>query len=79
MNIYGLTYDELENIFVDMGSKKFHGNQLFSWLYEKRINSYDEATNIKKELRSEIESKYSIDKLKIVNIEKDVDVIKYLF
>ena len=79
MNIYGLTYDELENIFIDMGSKKFHGNQLFSWLYEKRINSYDEATNIKKELRSEIESKYSIDKLKIVNIEKDVDVIKYLF
>ena len=79
MNIYGLTYDELENIFIDMGSKKFHGNQLFSWLYEKRINSYDEATNIKKELRSEIESKYSIDKLKIVNIEKDVDVVKYLF
>lgn len=79
MNIYGLTYDELENIFIDMGSKKFHGNQLFSWLYEKRINSYDEATNIKKELRTEIESKYSIDKLKIVNIEKDVDVVKYLF
>ncbi len=79
MNIYGLTYDELENIFIDMGSKKFHGNQLFSWLYEKRINSYDEATNIKKELRAEIESKYSIDKLKIVNIEKDVDVVKYLF
>ena len=79
MNIYGLTYDELENIFIDMGSKKFHGNQLFSWLYEKRINSYDEATNIKKELRSEIESKYSIDKLKIVNIEKDKDVCKYLF
>ena len=79
MNIYGLTYEELENLFVDIGSKKFHGNQLFSWLYEKRISNIDEATNIKKELRSLISSKYSFNKLKIVNIEKDVDVVKYLF
>ena len=79
MNIYGLTYEDLENYFLEIGSKKFHGNQLFSWLYEKRIKSYDEITNIKKELISEISSKYSIDRLKIVSIEKDVDVCKYLF
>ena len=79
MNIYGLTYEDLENFFLEIGSKKFHGNQLFSWLYEKRIKSYDEITNIKKELISEVSSKYSIDRLKIVSIEKDVDVCKYLF
>lgn len=79
MNIYGLTLEELENYFVNIGSKKFHGSQLFSWLYEKRIKSYDEVTNIKKELISEISSNYSIDRLKIVSIEKDVDVCKYLF
>ena len=79
MNIYGLTYEDLENYFLEIGSKKFHGNQLFTWLYEKRIKSYDEITNIKKELISEISSKYSIDRLKIVSIEKDVDVCKYLF
>ncbi|MBE6157492.1 MAG: 23S rRNA (adenine(2503)-C(2))-methyltransferase RlmN [Firmicutes bacterium] len=79
MNIYGLTYEDLENLFLEIGSKKFHGNQLFSWLYEKRIQSYDEVTNIKKELISEVSNKYSIDRLKIVSVEKDIDVCKYLF
>ncbi|MBQ2639834.1 MAG: 23S rRNA (adenine(2503)-C(2))-methyltransferase RlmN [Bacilli bacterium] len=79
MNIYGLTYEDLENLFLSFDSKKFHGNQLFSWLYEKRIKDYNEITNIKKELIKQIESKYSINRLKIVNVEKDKDVCKYLF
>ena len=53
-NIYGLTIEELEKVFIDLGSKKFHADQMFSWLYEKDIDSYDEVTNIKKELLAEI-------------------------
>lgn len=78
-NIYGLTIEEMEDIFVQMGSKKFHADQLFSWLYEKKIKSYEEVTNIKKEVLDDFKAKYSIKRLKIVNIEKDVDVCKYLF
>lgn len=79
MNIFGLTIEAMEEYFISLGSKKFHADQLFSWLYEKRINSYEEITNIKKELLEQVKSDYSIDKLKIVSIEKDVDVCKYLF
>ena len=78
-NICGLTMEEMEEYFISLGSKKFHADQLFSWLYEKRIDSYDSITNIKKELLEEVSKKYSIDKLKVVSIEKDVDVCKYLF
>ena len=78
-NIYGLTIEELEKVFIDLGSKKFHADQMFSWLYEKDIDSYDEVTNIKKELLAEISEVYSIEKLKIVRVERDVDVSKYLF
>ena len=39
-NIYNLTMVEMENYFLEIGSKKFHGKQLFSWLYEKRIDDY---------------------------------------
>ena len=78
-NIYGLTIEELEKVFIDLGSKKFHADQMFSWLYEKHIDSYDEVTNIKKELLAEINKVYSIEKLKIVRVERDVDVSKYLF
>ena len=78
-NIYGLTIEELEKVFIDLGSKKFHADQMFSWLYEKDIDSYDEVTNIKKELLAEINKVYSIEKLNIVRVERDVDVSKYLF
>ena len=78
-NIYGLTLEDLENYFIEIGSKKFHADQLFSWLYEKRIKSYEEVTNIKKELLERVSKDYSIDRLKIVSVEKDKDVCKYLF
>ena len=78
-NIYGLTLDEIENYFFAMKVKKFHALQLFSWLYEKRIHSYDEITNIKKEILNFLRLDYSISHLKIVEIQEDVDVCKYLF
>ena len=78
-NIYGLTLEEMEEYFVSMGSKKFHADQLFTWLYEKRIERYDEVTNIKKDLLDLIKSSYSIERLNIVDIQEDVDVSKYLF
>ena len=78
-NIYGLTLEDLEEYFLSIGSKKFHALQLFSWLYDKRIESFDEITNIKKEVIDKIREEFSIDRLKIVDIQDDVDVSKYLF
>lgn len=78
-NIYDLTYEEMEEYFLNIGSKEFHAMQLFTWLYEERVESYSEVTNIKKELLDNISRDYSIDRLKIVSVEEDVDVSKYLF
>ncbi len=79
MNIYGLTIEEMEVMFQEMGVKPFHAKQLFSWLYEKRINSYDEITDIKKDVVLQISKKYSLEKLKIVEVQEDTLVNKYLF
>ena len=78
-NIYGMSLEELEKLFLEKGSKKFHALQLFEWLYEKRIHSYQEITNIKNELLGEIEKDYSIKPLSIIKIQEDKDVSKYLF
>ncbi|MBR2828764.1 MAG: 23S rRNA (adenine(2503)-C(2))-methyltransferase RlmN [Bacilli bacterium] len=78
-NIYGLTLEDMENYFLEIGSKKFHALQLFLWLYEKRIHSYSDITNIKKELLEEIQNNFSIEQLKIVRVEEDLDVCKFLF
>ena len=63
MNIYGLTLEELEDLFISLGSKKFHALQLFSWLYEKRVESFDEMSDIKKDIISILKDNYSIDRL----------------
>ena len=78
-NIYGCTLEDLEEYFISIGSRKFHALQLFSWLYEKRIKSFDEVTNIKKEVLDILRKDYSMEPLKIVEVQKDVDVCKYLF
>ena len=78
-SIYGMTVESLEEYFINIGSRKFHAMQLFKWLYEKRIESYSDVTDIKKEVLDTISSNYSIDRLNIVDVQEDVDVCKYLF
>ncbi len=78
-NIFDLTVEDLEEYFINKGSKKFHALQLFNFLYEKRIKNIEEVTTIKKELLEEIKKDFSFDEIKLVLVEKDKDVSKYLF
>jgi len=42
----------LERFFVEIGEKPFRAKQLFKWLYRKNVASFEEMTDIRKELRS---------------------------
>lgn len=78
-NIYGMTVEKLENYFLTIGQKKFKAIQVYEWLYRKRIESFDEMSNIKKEVIDKLKSDFGNDKLKILTKLEDVDVCKYLF
>ena len=78
-SIYNMDIEEMEEYFLRHDDKKFHADQLFNWLYEKRVSSYEEITNIKKETLNNLKQEYSLSKLTLVNVEKDTDVNKYLF
>lgn len=78
-SIYDMDIEDMEEYFLSHNDKKFHADQLFSWLYEKRVNRYEEISNIKKETLNTIQQEYSIQKLKIEKVERDTDVNKYLF
>ena len=79
MTIYDLTKEELENYFLDHNDKKFRATQLFSWLYQKKVKSYAEITDIKKETLSMLENDLPLKRVEKVNVERDKDVNKYLF
>lgn len=78
-SIYDYSLKELETIFESMGEKKFKASQVFDWLYKKRVHSFDEMTNLKKEFIEKLKETFSINPLKILEELHDTDVSKYLF
>lgn len=78
-NIYDYTLEDLENYFISNGEKKFKAVQVFDWLYKKRVTSFDEMSNIKKDVIEKLKQDFSMNTIKIVQKQEDVDVVKYLF
>lgn len=78
-SIYNKSLNDLEEYFVSINEKKFKASQVYEWLYKKRVTSFDDMSNLKKEVIEKLKEYFCIDKLTIKKIEKDVEVNKYLF
>ncbi len=78
-SIYDFSKEKLENFFLENNEKKFKATQIYEWLYKKRVNSFDEMTNVSKNTISLLKEKFSIQKLKLITSQSDIDVDKYLF
>ena len=79
MNIYDLTLEKLENYFIGINEKKYRAKQVFSWLYEKRVTTFEEMTDLKKDLIEKLKEDFYIYIPEIVKEEHDKDVSKFLF
>lgn len=79
MNIYDFTLEELENYFLSIGEKKYRASQVFYWLYEKRVSSFLEMTNLSKDLIDHLSANFVITYPSIVSEEYDKGVSKFLF
>jgi len=77
--IYGQTLEDLENYFENIGEKKFKAIQIYDWLYKKRVNTFDEMSNIKKDVILKLKDDFNISKPIIVKKQSGKDVYKYLF
>ena len=78
-NIYGETIQDLEKYFESIGEKKFKAIQVYEWLYEKKVTSFDEFSNLKKEVREQLKKDYCLDKLEVKKRQVDELTEKYLF
>ena len=79
-SIYGLTRDELIDWAMEHGEKKFRATQIWDWLYKKRVQSFEEMTNISKDFIAILNENFCVNPLKqrIVQESKD-GTVKYLF
>lgn len=72
---------ELKEEFASAGEKSYTASQVYSWLHKHQVSSFDEMTNIKKELRENLKKIYYISdctiEKKLVSVYDET--VKYLF
>lgn len=80
-DIKSLTYLELVNETQKLGLKPFRAKQIYSWLHKFGAVSFDEMSNISKDLRNTLDENYLIPSCEIENkyVSKIDDTVKYLF
>lgn len=80
-NIKGLTLKELQDFVESLGEKKYRAAQLFSWMYAKGVESFDEMTDISKEFREILSSSARLDALALArkSISSTDGTTKFLF
>lgn len=62
VNIYGLTLEQLTEEMLALNQKSYRAKQLFSWLYVKKANSFDEMSDVSKSFRDVLKERYYIKK-----------------
>lgn len=79
-SIYSLTLDELKQWLDENGEKPFRATQIYEWLYHKRVKTFDEMTNLSKQLRDKLKENFAFTTLStIVKQESKDGTIKFLF
>lgn len=73
INFRQLTKEENLNLFEKLGEKKFRANQVYEWLWQKGVKSFDEMTNLSKPLREQLSKQYVINSLTMDIVQKSDD------
>ena len=76
----GKTPEELKAIALEVGLPGFAGKQMAQWLYQKRVRSIEEMTNLSKQGREALAQRYQVGMTEPVDVQTSKDgTRKYLF
>lgn len=80
-DIRALTSEELTSEIIEMGFPQFRAKQIYSWVQEKCVSSFDEMTNIPLTMKTALSEKFSFYGCKINTklVSKIDGTVKYLF
>ena len=79
-NIKDYNLEELKKELQSMDEKTFRAEQIFKWLYQEKVRSFDEMTNLSLDLRNKLKQNYTICNYNILKKQESKDgTIKYLF
>lgn len=79
-SIYSLRLDEMKEWLTANGEKAFRAAQIYEWLYEKRVQTFEEMSNLPKALREKLQAEFALTTLStIIKQESKDGTIKFLF
>lgn len=79
-NIKDYDLEDLKQELILIGEKGFRAEQIFKWLYQEKVKSFDEMTNLSLELREKLKNNYTICNYNILKkLESSDGTKKYLF
>lgn len=80
-DIKSLSLEELKTEMEGLGEKGFRAGQLYEWMHRKQARSFEEMTNLSKELRKKCEEQFTFTALKAVRVQesKTDGTKKFLF
>lgn len=80
VNLKNLTKEELGEFCADLGLQSFRSDQLYQWLYQKGVHTFDEMTNLSKDLRAQLREIATVPTIEHVTQQESKDgTIKFLF
>ena len=80
IDIFSLTKDDLKNIIAEHKMENYRANQIFSFLYKRGVDNFDDIYVLKKEQREYLKSHFSITRPSLKTISTtDYGTKKYLF
>ena len=80
-DIKSLNLEQLTEELLKLGEKKFRAKQVYSWIHEKLADSFDEMTNLSKDLREKLKTDYTLNSMDAAAVQtsKIDGTQKYLF
>ena len=79
-NMFGFSKKQLEDAMTDLGEKAFRGRQLFKWLYQAGVGTFQAMTDLPQPLRDRLDEQFAILQPGLEERTRSVDgTEKFLF
>ncbi|HGR6298748.1 TPA: 23S rRNA (adenine(2503)-C(2))-methyltransferase RlmN [Streptococcus pneumoniae] len=79
-SFHSLVHQTMQEWVLEQGEKKFRADQIWEWLYRKRVQSFEEMTNLSKDLIAKLNDQFVVNPLKQRIVQESADgTVKYLF
>ena len=73
INLYNYSLEKLEELMLSLQEKKYRATQLFKRIYEKRVTSFDEMSDVSKSFREVLNRDFCLVKPKIHKEQRSKD------